>query len=77
MRPVPQVIGANLPIVVKPDHLRHDRPACPIERPEQIPPGVPVYVELTNGEQTFHLPASSIWLVGGDISVNVRVEVEP
>lgn len=73
MRQVPQV-GANLPIVVKPDRLRNDRPPCPIKHPDRIPVGAPVYVELTDGERTFNLPASSVCLVGG-IAVNVRVEV--
>ena len=75
-------VGANLPVVVKPAHLRNDRPPCPLEHPDRIPVGAPVYVELTDGERTFTLPASSVWLVGSEakmsgISVNVRVEVEP
>ena len=63
MRPLPQV-GANLPLVVKPDHLREDRPGCPAN---QIRPVVemaaswydPVYVVLTDGERTVNIPVQS------------------
>ena len=76
MRPVPQVIGANLPIVVKPAHLRRDRPPCPLVHPDWIPDGAPVFVELTDGYRTICIPASSVW-ARNDGSVAVRAEVEP
>lgn len=85
MRPVSQVVGENLPITVRPDAVRRDPPvACPVELGEVVanasfgfPDGMrlPLWIELTDGERTVHVQASSAWRQDGRILL--RAEVEP
>lgn len=80
MRPVPQVIGANLPIVVKPDHLRNDPKVAVFDGPFWFD-RAPLYVELTNGDRTFTLPVAEarevVDAASGRKTFVMRVEVEP
>ena len=61
MRPLPQV-GENLPMVVKPDHLRNDLPGCfvrhilPTVEQAAVLPAVPVFVVVNNGEKVVSIP---------------------
>jgi len=61
MRPLPQV-GENLPMVIKPDHLRNDPPGCfarrilPTVEQAAVLPAVPVFVVVNNGEKVVSIP---------------------
>lgn len=86
MRPVSQVVGENLPLVVRPDGMRKDpRIVRPVTIGEVFAtvamfgnPDVmrtPLWIELTDGERTIHAQVSSVWNADGRILA--RAEVEP
>lgn len=81
MRPVPQV-GENLPIVVKPDHLRRGdppgRPAAhlrPVVEQAAAWPDVPTFIVLTQLDRTVNIPVRKVGFDGR--TLHIYAEIEP
>lgn len=74
-----KMIGANLPLVVRPDAVRRDPPVLrPVTMADmydsQCRLDAPLWLEVTDGERTIRVQASSAWRI--DDRVVLRAEVE-